>query len=76
MPGVPKDMVLAAEHGECSKHGTVSTPRAGTQALKDSRGLWTPDGEPNKNLQVEHESGRLDAIVRPETIRFDEREYR
>ena len=72
MPGVPKDMVLASEHGECTKHGAVSTPKAGTQALKDSRGLWFP----GQNLQVEHESGRLDAIVRPETIRFDEREYR
>ncbi len=58
-------MVRADDHGECSVHGTVSKPRAGTQALKDSRGLWTP----GPNVQVEHESGQLDAIVRPETIR-------
>ncbi|KKN73783.1 hypothetical protein LCGC14_0397310 [marine sediment metagenome] len=58
--------VRAENHGECSVHGTVSVPKAGTQALKDSRGLWLPDG--GRNIQVEHESGRVDAIVRPEPI--------
>jgi len=73
---IPKGMVKADDHGECSVHGNVSKPRYGTQAYKDSRGLWMPDGEFRTNTQVEHTTGRLDAIVRPETIRFDEREYR
>ncbi len=63
---IPAGMVRASDHGECTKHGNVSIPRAGTQALKDSRGLWIPGGT---NLQVEHESGRVDAIIRPDTIR-------
>jgi len=69
-------MVLASDHGECARHGTVSTPRAGTQAFKDSQGLWNPRGEPNNNLQLEHVTGQLDAIVRPETIRVRERDFR
>ena len=66
---VPKDMVLASDHGEFSRQGTVSKPRAGTKAYEDSRGLWMPDGEFRRNTQIEHVTGQLDAIVRPETIR-------
>ena len=69
LPFVPKNMVLASDHGECTRHGSVSKPRAGTKAYEDSRGLWMPDGSFRRNTQIEHPSGQLDAIVRPETIR-------
>jgi len=71
---IPKGMVKASDHGECATHGNVSKPRAGTQAYKDSRGLWMPDGKTRRNTQVEHVTGQVDAIVRPETIRvtYDE----
>ena len=51
---IPKGMVKASDHGECATHGNVSKPRAGTQAYKDSRGLWIPDGPGFRNIQVEH----------------------
>jgi hypothetical protein len=66
---IPAGMVKADDHGECSQHGSVSKPRAGTKAYEDSRGLWLPDGEFRPNTQIEHPTGQLDAIVRPDTIR-------
>ena len=65
---IPKGMVAASDHGSCDVHGNVSKPRHGTKAYEDSRGLWMPDGKTRRNTQVEHVTGQVDAIVRPETL--------